>query len=93
MTTLHLVSHPDALERGIASASAGDALLLIGDGVYAAIGPGAWPPALTIPAYALDEALHLRGLDADRIAPAVRRLDYPGFVDLTVQHERIVSWG
>ncbi|GAW87684.1 conserved hypothetical protein [Bathymodiolus platifrons methanotrophic gill symbiont] len=42
--------------------------------------------------YVLEEDLLARGLDADDILAEIKRVDYPGFVSLTVENEVIKTW-
>lgn len=72
--------------------SPGDSLLLLEDGVYAAL-PDA--PPLTLPEgvrlYVLAEDLAARGI-SDRIPPAFTRVDYAGFVALCLAHVKVINW-
>lgn len=92
MTTLHIVHRlengrlPAALARTVAE---GDALLLTGDGVYAAVLPGAALPART---QALADDVRARGL-LPQWPASVPLTDHAGFVDLVVQHGKSLSWG
>jgi tRNA 2-thiouridine synthesizing protein B len=75
--------------------AADDALLLTGDGVYAAIGGGAAVlqelHATGVAIVALAEDCAARGIDA-KLPDFVATVDYGGFVDLAVAHPRTVSW-
>ena len=42
--------------------------------------------------YALEADLLARGLGLDEILPEITRVDYQGFVSLTVEHEVIKTW-
>lgn len=95
MSTLHLVFATNALADCLRAAVAGDAVLLLGDGVYAAAGgngPGlrsAQESAIQVRVHALDR--RARGLS--RLPePAPADCDDDGFVALTEQHARVVSW-
>lgn len=82
----------DALAQCRAALVAGDALLLLGDGVYAAM-PGTRALAGIDPGieiHALDEDCAARGVAA--LDPRVRSTDYAGFVALAAAHARSVSW-
>lgn len=91
-TTLHIVHRleggrlPAALARCV---NAGDALLLTGDGVYAALLPGADLPAS---AHALADDVRARGL-LPQWPASVTLTDHAGFVDLVAQHGKSLSWG
>ena len=82
MSALHLAFSTAGLEAARLRQGEADAVLLIGDGVYAARNA-------TDAIYALEEDLIVRG-----IAPssAVTVIDYAGMVDLTTQHHPLVSW-
>ena len=97
MTTLHLVARSparsDALEACLRSMAPGDALLLIEDGVYAALAALPDPPALPGDGacHALEEDVRARGL-SERLRSGVTLVDYSGFVELVTAHERTLSW-
>lgn len=85
-----------ALEHCLSQLAEGDALLLIEDGVLAALDTPAnrnWlnrrPDGL--PVHALAEDLDARGL-RDMLLPGVQVVDYAGFVNLTVQYPLSQSW-
>lgn len=69
----------------------GDALLLLEDGVYAALADvdAGLERAGTV--YALDADVKARGL-ASRLADGVEIVDYEGFVDLCTQFEKVKNW-
>ena len=73
----------------------GDALLLVGNGVYALL--GAQAAILTalraagVEVCALAEDCAARGIDV-HATDGVTTLDYAGFVDLALAHERSASW-
>lgn len=71
------------------------ALLLIEDGVYAALDGSAAGAQLTAaghPVYALGPDLAARGLAGRPLAKGVTVVDYPGFVDLAARHSSVVAW-
>lgn len=92
MTTLHIVHRleggrlPGALARTFAE---GDALLLTGDGVYAALADRAALPAAT---RALADPVRARGL-LPQWPDAVPLVDTAGFVELVATHAKSLSWG
>jgi len=69
------------------------AVLLIEDGVYAALAGGAWIDALGAVqhVYALAPDVAARGLEG-RIAANVALVDYAGFVQLCCEHGTTQSW-
>lgn len=82
---LHIINKADLLNSCLRVAQSDDAILLIEDGVLAAI------QSLKLKTYALESDLIARGL-LTSIAPEVQIIDYAGFVDLTVQYHPIQSW-
>ncbi len=101
MAVLHIVSRSPresrALEDCLVRAGKGDAVLLIEDAVYAAV-DGADIEAVLKSApgrvrfYALGPDLDKRGVDASKVAEAIRIVDYGGFVDLTAECRLVQSW-
>lgn len=87
MSVLHLVNRPEALGSCIGRVAEGDAVLLLGDGVYAAPDPRL--PGLGAPVAAIDEDALGRAV---ALPPAVAPLGYGGFVALVVDHDASVSW-
>lgn len=97
MSSLHLVSISPTAGTALADclrvARAGDALLLLGDGVHALA-----VPAMLSGAAAAGIALHALVADSDarglagRIPPGITLVDDNGFVALTERHARCISW-
>jgi tRNA 2-thiouridine synthesizing protein B len=72
----------------------GDDLLLLSDGVIAAVAQGRFLEILQsapISIYALQEDIDARGL-AGQIADSVIRVSYTEFVRLTVKHTGQLAW-
>lgn len=72
----------------------GDDLLLIQDGVIAALEGGRYLESLLaapITVYVLEEDIHARGLSA-QISGSVVRVGYTDFVRLTVKHSAQMAW-
>lgn len=74
----------------------GGALLLIEDGVYAAVKGGAAEAKIKqamggMKVYALGADLAARGF-ADRVIDGVTLVDYAGFVDLVAENANVQSW-
>jgi tRNA 2-thiouridine synthesizing protein B len=97
---LHIVNKSHAQTRSLASclrlALAGDALLLIEDGVYAVTQGGATSAGMTeaaarLKVYALQPDLDARGMGSKLMA-GVTAVDYGGFVDLVAEHNTCQSW-
>ena len=87
MATLHLVSTLAGLRPCLEVAADDDAILLIANGVYAAV-PAAAPPRDLL---ALDADVAARGLQR-RLGERVRVVDDGEFVALAATHQPIVSW-
>ncbi|WP_192456590.1 sulfurtransferase complex subunit TusB [Musicola keenii] len=94
---LHTFSHSpyqtdiDAL---LDSLGAGDALLLLQDGVIAALGAASVLSRLQqsgARVYALQSDIDARGL-GNQISTEIQLIDYTEFVQLTVKHARQLAW-
>jgi sulfur relay protein TusB/DsrH len=98
MSTLHIVAastaNSTALARCLHAAAPGDALLLIGNGVYCAVAKDFarhQARAKKIMWFALAVDLEQRAIGG-RLPNSVQRIDDAGFVDLVVAHQPVVSW-
>jgi tRNA 2-thiouridine synthesizing protein B len=87
MATLHLVNKASALEHCLTAAAADDAILLLEDGVYAAVSVRAPKRQL----YALKADVTARGL-RERLSKHTRLVDDAGFVGLVEAHQPVVTW-
>lgn len=87
MAALHLVNKAAALQHCLSVAAAEDAVLLLEDGVYAAVAALA-PPR---PVYVLAVDVGARGL-ADRLGEQTRLASDADFVALVVAHQPVVTW-
>jgi tRNA 2-thiouridine synthesizing protein B len=87
MGALHLVNRGAALVNCLRVATADDAILLLEDGVYAAVAGLA--PAR--PMHALEVDVLARGLE-HRLAPSVSLASDEAFVTLVEAHQPIVTW-
>jgi tRNA 2-thiouridine synthesizing protein B len=101
MAILHTVNKSPfehgSLESCLRHALEGAAVLLIEDGVYAAIAgtaPGAQVSAACdrLRVYALGPDLAARGLDPARLVDGVTVVDYAGFVNLAVECDKVQAW-
>ncbi len=97
MASLHIINSHAAngyvLSRCIASATSGDAVLLIGDGVYCAVAD-LFALAVKRPKlqwFGLQADADARGL-LGRLADTVELIDDARFVELVVAHQPIVTW-
>ncbi|MBU0809330.1 MAG: sulfurtransferase complex subunit TusB [Gammaproteobacteria bacterium] len=98
MATLHVLSHSPFTDYRLSSClrilGSQDALLLCGDAVYALQAGSAQRQTLerlpeAIALYALDEDVHARGL----AHPArLTLIDYPAFVALSCQYDKVNTW-
>lgn len=97
---LHTVNKSPFERNTLASclryAQRGASILLIEDGVYAAVSDTMFTPTIkaalgdyTI--YALRADIEARGLQG-RLIDGITLIDYGGFVDLVTQHSAVQSW-
>lgn len=97
MSTLHVISHSPFGDNRLTSClrllGASDGLLLCGDAVYA-LQPDSAPlkslqaKGLEHRLFALDEDLDARGLQAG----VAKAIDYPMFVALSLDYDKVNSW-
>jgi tRNA 2-thiouridine synthesizing protein B len=99
MSTLHIVSSSpfdsNAFSSALKTASQGDAILLIENGVYAAVDAlqidNLMSGAMSdVTHYVLTEDVDARALP--RLRNNIAKVDYAGFVALVCQHHNSVSW-
>ncbi len=85
MPVLHVVSNPDALDSCLAAAADGDAVLFVGDGVFAQCRTGRSGIRFGV----LEDDAASRGL-----APAagLAVLTYEGFVEWVASCAKTVTW-
>ncbi len=86
-----------ALDSCLGHLTEGAALLLIEDGVYAAVADSAAAAKLAMAAgryaiYALGPDLAARGLGKASLLDGIMVIDYLGFVDLAVRHSTVQAW-
>ncbi len=98
---LHLVNASpfagSALESCLAHLGEGAALLLIEDGVYAALAGSVFAARLAAAArrhalYVLGPDLVARGLADRPLVDGLKVVDYQGFVQLAADHAAVQSW-
>lgn len=100
MSELHTVNkspfEKNSVDSCLAHAQAGSAVLFYEDGVYAAMEgtaiAGKVKAAAGVKLYALGPDVAARGIPEDRLIAGVELVDYAGFVDLSVQHSKVVAW-
>jgi tRNA 2-thiouridine synthesizing protein B len=86
----------DAFASCMRHAQPGASILLIEDGVYAAVNGTSVSARLVValtrfPIYALAPDVDARGLRG-KLVEGVTLVDYGGFVDLVTQHSAVQSW-
>jgi tRNA 2-thiouridine synthesizing protein B len=98
---LHLINKSpferNALDSCLRLAEAGSSVLLIEDGVYAAMSKAESAEAVSkrmgeLTFYVLGPDVSARGLDDTSLIDGMNVVDYGGFVDLVVEHEVAQSW-
>lgn len=101
MSTLHTVARSPFERTALASclrvARPGSALLLMEDAVYAALAGTAEDAHVlgaldTLMVYVLGPDMEARGLEPQTLLEGVEIVDYGGFVDLAIAHDRVLSW-
>jgi tRNA 2-thiouridine synthesizing protein B len=102
MATLHTVNKSpferNSLDTCLSLCNTDGSILLIEDGVVAALTNTSVSERLInaiksgIKVYALGEDLRARGLPADRVIDQITLVDYPGFVKLVTENDRIQNW-
>ena len=98
---LHLINKTPfertALDSCLRLAKPGSSILLIEDGVYAAVKNAAHAEKITramddFSFYVLAPDVTARGLGGTALIEGMEVVDYEGFVDLVVAHEATQSW-
>lgn len=101
MAMLHTVNKSpferNALKSCIGLAVAGSSVLLIEDGVVAAMQNTSHAKMITdamgdVKFYVLGPDLKARGLNEANIVDGISVVDYSGFVDLAAKHDSVQSW-
>ncbi len=101
MSTLHTVNKSPFATQALVSclnhAKAGDAILMIEDGVYGGLSGTGLTEIIeefgkNVSLYVLSPDLDARGLDAKRLIGGIEGVDYAGFVDLVAKHDRTQAW-
>ena len=101
MSMLHTVNKSpferNTLAACIGHALPGSAILLIEDGVYAALRGTAHEDMVRgavadHKVFVLGPDLLARGMRPEQVIDGISVVDYGGFVDLTEQHEKVQAW-
>lgn len=98
---LHLINKSpferNALDSCLRVAKSGASILLIEDGVYAALGKSAHADKIVsrmedFSFYVLGPDVAARGLSDTLLIDGINVVDYEGFVDLVAEHDVTQSW-
>lgn len=98
---LHIVNKSpferNALESCLRFAGNGSAVLLIEDGIYAALSGTTVSNKMSQAMqhnkiYVLGPDLLARGMRAEQVIDGIKVVDYAGFVDLVAEHDNVQSW-
>ncbi|KHF26206.1 sulfurtransferase complex subunit TusB [Solemya velum gill symbiont] len=97
MSILHLVNKSpyerDSLDTAADYMVDGDAMLLIEDGVYAAMSGGKAASKISgMKVSVLGPDLAARGISEEKLVDGVTVVDYAGFVDLVESNDKVQSW-
>ena len=101
MAQLHIVNKSPfehtALSSCLRLAKEGAGVLLIEDGIYAALQGSPCSDSLKnalgdVSVYALAPDMRARGIGEDRAIEGVTFVDYEGFVRLTTEYDKVNSW-
>ena len=101
MSVLHIVNKSPfertALDSCLRLAQAGSSILLIEDGVYAALGNTVHAEKIAgrmkdFSFYVLAPDIAARGLGGNPLIEGLAAVDYEGFVDLVTGHDATQSW-
>ena len=101
MSTLHTVNKSPFSTQSLMSClnhcKAGDAVLMIEDGVYGALASSGMADLVRVKTanvsiYVMTPDADARGLPADKLLGEVGGVDYAGFVNLVTEHDRTQSW-
>lgn len=101
MSMLHTVNKSpferNTLAACLGHAKAGSAILLIEDGVYAAVKGTSHEDTIRgaladHQLYVLGPDLLARGMRPEQVIDGISVVDYGAFVDLTEQHDKVQAW-
>ena len=101
MAMLHTVNKSpferNTLNSCIGMAKSGSSVLLIEDGIFAALKGTAVSDKVSkamesLTFYVLGPDLTARGMTEDQVIDGIKVVDYAGFVDLTAEHENFQAW-
>lgn len=85
----------NSLELCLSYAKTGDVVLLIEDGIYAAMKGGAsvsMVSGASVKVYALGPDLKARGIASDKLIDGIEVVGYDGFVNMAAENDKVQSW-
>jgi tRNA 2-thiouridine synthesizing protein B len=100
MSMTHIINkspfEKNALEACLRSSKDGSSILLIEDGIYAALDGTAISDQIkeamkTKKVYALKPDVDARGVQS-KVMDGIEQIDYTGFVNLVVENDKVQSW-
>ena len=100
MSMLHTVNkspfEKDSLSSCLRLSEDGSSILLIEDGIYAALDGAATSDSIkealkTKKVFALQEDINARGVSG-KVIDGIEQVDYTGFVKLVTEHDSVQSW-
>ena len=101
MSTLHTVNKSPFEKNSLAAclnyAGSGANLLLLEDGIYAALKGTRFEQRVktaldSVKVYVLGPDLNARGFSEDRVIEGISVVDYAGFVDLAAENAKVQAW-
>ncbi len=101
MSILHTVNkspfEKNSLESCLRYAKSGSAVLLIEDGIYAALTGTTFEKKVMaamdeLEFYCLTADIKARGFSSANIIEGITWVDYAGFVDLAVEYDKVQAW-
>jgi tRNA 2-thiouridine synthesizing protein B len=100
MSILHTVNkspfEKSSMDSCLAHAKEGSSVLMYEDGIYGAIKGTAVAAKVAaasgVKFYVLGPDLKARGVAEDRLVDGIEIVDYAGFVNLTVENDKVQAW-
>ncbi len=101
MSILHTVNkspfEKNNLESCLRYVKSGSAVLLIEDGIYAALKNTCFEKEMAtamkeVNFYCLAPDMKARGFSESKIMDGIKMVDYAGFVDLTIEYDKVQAW-
>ena len=101
MAVLHTVNkspfEKNSLDACVRLAAKGSSVLMLEDGVYGAMKGTSKSEVVTgamgnVTFYVLGPDLKARGIGEDKLIDGIKVVDYSGFVNLTVENDKVQAW-